>query len=224
MAIVMARPALAPIIEPDPIAIELVALPKPAPPGASAPAAKAPEKPVKPDKPAARLVTRPAPVKTKVAPVAAAPVKAQIPTPAPAIELTEAQLAGATTAGADSGSGTGAGQGGGADCNMIRRLQRALRKDAMVQAAVARAHQQGGTSGKAMLVWNGDWVRNPAEDGNGLAGVREAIMVEVAFAPEACRRDPVNGLVLISLNDAPGSPRLVLGQGRWKWSDLLFAR
>ena len=62
------------------------------------------------------------------------------------------------------------------------------------------------------------------EDGKGLAAVREAIIWEVAFAPAACRTQPVHGLVLISLNDAPGAPRLVVGSDRWRWSDLTSVR
>jgi hypothetical protein len=34
----------------------------------------------------------------------------------------------------------------------------------------------------------------------------------------------MRGLVLLSLNDAPGAPRLVLGAGAWRWSDLTLAR
>ena len=49
-------------------------------------------------------------------------------------------------------------------------------------------------------------------------------MIEVAFAPEACRAEPVHGLVLISLNDGPGAARVALGSRAWRWSDLLFAR
>ena len=75
-----------------------------------------------------------------------------------------------------------------------------------------------------MFVWNGGWVRNGEQEGHGLAAVREAIMWEVGFAPEACRREPVRGLVLISMNDQPGSARLVVGSGQWRWSDLLFTR
>ena len=55
-------------------------------------------------------------------------------------------------------------------------------------------------------------------------GVRQAIVMEVAFAPEACRAEPMSGLVLIAMNDAPGAARLVLGAGQWRWSDLLAAR
>ena len=87
----------------------------------------------------------------------------------------------------------------------------------MVQAAVAEAHAPG----KAMFVWNGDWIRSQGQDGNGLAAVREAIMWEIAFAPEACRAQPVHGLVLLSLNDGPGAGRLVMGEGDWRWSDML---
>ena len=105
---------------------------------------------------------------------------------------------------------------------MIRRLQAALRKDALVQAAVADARAAG--SGKALLVWNGDWIRSNGQDGAGLAAVREAIMWEVGFAPEACRAEPVHGLVLISLTDGPGAARLVVGAGDWRWSDLLRPR
>jgi len=46
----------------------------------------------------------------------------------------------------------------------------------------------------------------------------------VAFAPEACRAEPVRGLVLLSLADGPGSTRIVMGSSTWRWSDLLHAR
>ena len=104
---------------------------------------------------------------------------------------------------------------------MVRRLQAALRRDARVQAAAAEVRRSGP---RAVLVWNGDWIQSAGEAGKGLAGVRQAISLEVAFAPEACRAQPVHGLVLITLNDAPGSARLVLGGGVWRWSDLLQLR
>jgi hypothetical protein len=46
-------------------------------------------------------------------------------------------------------------------------------------------------------------------------------MLEVAFAPRACRTQPVRGLVLLSTADAPGAGRVVLGAGAWRWNDLL---
>jgi hypothetical protein len=46
-------------------------------------------------------------------------------------------------------------------------------------------------------------------------------MWEVAFAPPACRAEPVRGLVLIAVNPAPGSVRLAIGSAEWRWSDLL---
>jgi hypothetical protein len=104
---------------------------------------------------------------------------------------------------------------------MVRRLQAALRKDPQVRAAVIQAHQ--GSAGKAVMTWDGDWIRSGSEEGKGLASVRQAIIMEVGFAPEACRADPVRGLVVLSLGDGPGSPRLVLGTGAWRWSQLLFA-
>jgi hypothetical protein len=121
--------------------------------------------------------------------------------------LSDSQLAGAATAG-------GGGAPGG-DCDMAARVQSALRKDPLVRAAVA------GSAGKATLVWDGDWVRSHGEDGKGLAAVREAIIWEVAFAPEACRTEPVRGLVLLSMNEAAGSARLAVGAAEWRWSDLL---
>jgi hypothetical protein len=128
--------------------------------------------------------------------------------------LTEAQISGATVAGSDVGSG-GEGSGGGSRCDMAARLQAALRKDPLVRTAV------GGVAGKATLLWNGDWVRSSGEDGKGLAALREAIMWEVAFAPAACRTQPVHGLVVLSLNGLAGPTRLALGSGNWRWSDLL---
>ena len=126
-----------------------------------------------------------------------------------ASEVSESELASAATAGS----------GGGRDCDMTQWLQSALRKDARVQAAMA-----GLDRGKAVRVWNGDWVRHGDQEGAGLAAVREAIMWEVGFAPLACRNAPVRGLVAISLNDGPAPARLVMGQGEWRWSDLLFSR
>jgi hypothetical protein len=123
--------------------------------------------------------------------------------------LSDAQLAGAASA--DSGPPGGT-------CDMARRLQNALRKDPLVQAEVA------GSSGKAIMVWNGDWVRSNGEDGKGLAAVREAILWEVGFAPAACRAQSVHGLVLLSLGPSSGSVRLAVGQDEWRWSDLLGPR
>jgi hypothetical protein len=148
---------------------------------------------------------------------------AETPEPAPPEpQVSAAELASALTAEGDGesgegGSGGGSGRGG---CGMVRRLQAALRSDARVRAAAAEAHRE---TGRPILVWNGDWVRRGAQDGKGLAGVRQAIAVEVAFAPKACRDQPMRGLVLLSLADAPGAPRIVLGEGgAWRWSDLLF--
>jgi hypothetical protein len=126
--------------------------------------------------------------------------------PQSGVELSAADLAGATSA--DSG-------GGGGSCDLARQLQGALRKDPLVQAAVA------GAGGKAIMVWNGDWVRNGGEDGKGLAAVREAITWEIAFAPEACKSRPLHGLILLSMNTTPGAARLAVGAGEWRWSDLV---
>ena len=138
----------------------------------------------------------------------------------PAPVLSEAQIAAAATAesggGGEGGSGAGGG-GSGGPCNMVRFLQDKLRKDSRVRSAVAAS----GLGAKAMMVWNGDWVRSTGEDGKGLAALREAILWEVGFAPQACRAKPVHGLVMISLNDGPGSARIVVGAGDWRWSDLL---
>lgn len=119
--------------------------------------------------------------------------------------LSESQLAGAAAAG----------KGGGGACDMARAIQQALRRDPMVRMAVEDAHRLG----KAMMLWNGDWVRTGDQDGKGLSAVREAIMWEIAFAPQACRNTRVHGLVLLSLAD--GSTRFALGSGDWRWSDLL---
>ncbi len=124
----------------------------------------------------------------------------------PGVELTAAQLAGAASA-------DGGGPGG--VCDMARRLQAALRHDPLVQAAVAPS------AGKAIMVWNGDWVRSAGEDGKGLAALREAMAWEIAFAPRPCRSQPVRGLVLLSLNPARGAVRLAIGADHWRWSDLL---
>jgi hypothetical protein len=197
--------------EPPPIAVELVAAGPPTP-QAQAPPSPAPPAPARPPP---RALARRSPPRPDARPVPAGEGKGADE----GAELSDAQLAGAATAGAG---------GQGRACDMVRRLQTALRKDQRIQAAVAEARRgPTGTeapSGKALFVWNGDWIRSHGQDGAGLAAVREAIMWEVAFAPEACRAEPVHGLVLISLDDGPGSARLVVGAGAWRWSDLLHPR
>lgn len=124
--------------------------------------------------------------------------------------LSDSALAGAATVG----------QGGdpGGACDMGRMVQQALRRDPLVHTAVEDANRVG----KAIMVWNGDWVRTGGQDGKGLSAVREAILWEVGFAPEACRNTQVHGLVLLSLAD--GSTRFALGSNAWRWSDLLGVR
>ena len=124
--------------------------------------------------------------------------------------LSDAQLAGAASVGEG-------GDSGGA-CDMGQLVQRALRRDPLVRSAVLNANRLG----KSIMLWNGDWVRTGGEDGKGLSAVREAILWEVGFAPEACRSKPVHGMVLLSLAD--GSTRFAVGTGAWRWTDLLGVR
>ena len=123
--------------------------------------------------------------------------------------LSDSQLAGAATVGEGGGGGT---------CDMARFVQQALRRDPLVRSAVEDGHRLG----RAIMLWNGDWVRSGGQDGKGMSAVREAVMWEVAFAPAACRNRPVHGLVLLSL--AVGSTRFAIGSGDWRWSDLLGVR
>ena len=97
-------------------------------------------------------------------------------------------------------------------------MQQALRRDPLVHTAVSDANRVG----KAIMVWNGDWVRSGGQDGKGLSAVREAIQWEVAFSPEACRNARMHGTLLLSLAD--GSTRFAIGSGEWRWADLLGLR
>ncbi len=239
--------------EPEPRAIEVSLIPPPPrpepPPPPEPPPAEAPDGPAQDDAAPAAAATPPAPA-PKIAPPAPPPRQARpaprppeippLPVPpqpkAPTYALlTASQTAGAITVGAGPGggaggtgaSGTGAGDGaggGGSSCSMVARLQTALRKDANIRATVAQASAASGARGRALHLWDGQWVQSPGQAGRGLAGVRQAIAVEVAFAPEACRRDAVSGHVVLSLADGPGAPRIALGAGQWRWSDLLEAR
>jgi hypothetical protein len=175
-------------------------------------------------------------------PAVAAPAKQPSPEPAPeAADMAEraaedangvsaAELAGAARAGQGMGQGSGQGLGGAVGsgagrCDMLERLEARLRRDDRVREAARRAVAgEGQGPGRAIRVWNGDWVRHPGEAGGGLAAVREAIIWEVGFAPPDCRGQAVRGLVQVALGDGPGDPRLVLGAGTWRWSDLLGIR
>lgn len=202
-----------PEVEPDVVPIVLAPEPfvkPPEPPPAPEPQPKPEPAPKRAEpKPVASLkVHKPKPAPREVAALPVAPGKST----APGDELGEAEVAGAATA--EGGAG-----GGGAGCNMARWLQTKLRTDPKVQSAMAAAYR-----GKPLLVWNGAWIQREGEEGEGLAAVREAIMWEVAFAPEPCRHEPVRGFVLLKLAEGPSPPRVVLGHGSWRWSDLLFAR
>jgi hypothetical protein len=193
----------------EPMTVQLVADARPPAPEVAAPPAAAPPSPAQAPAPRRNLARR-THARPDVDPLPAGEGDTD-----GTAELSDAQLASASAA----GSGAS-----GRPCDMAQRLQAALRKDALVQAAVAGAGRAPGSAGKALLVWNGDWVRSRGQEGNGLAAVREAIMWEIAFAPEACRAEPVHGLVLFSLNDRPGAGRVVVGSGAWRWSDLLRPR
>lgn len=185
------------------------------------PAAAGPKTPTPPTPPRTTVTVR----QPRTPPPPDTPTIAARPgPPEPDVVLGEAALAGATTAGFGSGSGgDGAGGGGGGSCDMVRRLQDALRKDPEVRTAVSSAHRPLG-GGKAILIWDGEWMRSPGQEGKGLAGVRQAIAMEVAFAPDACKARPMRGLVVISFADSPGAPKLALGGGDWRWTELLSAR
>jgi hypothetical protein len=199
---------------PSPIVVTLVELPKPelpAPPGPSAPPGPLNAPKVKAGGSQNAVQLSP--------PHPAAPALAVDTTPAPDTSdlLSDSQLAGLTSAddeGASTEDGGGSG-GGGGGCDTARIVQQALQRDPLVRTAVENAHRLG----KAVMLWNGDWVRSGEQDGKGLSAVREAIIWELAFAPEACRNNRVHGLVLLSLAD--GSTRFAIGSGDWRWSDLL---
>jgi hypothetical protein len=126
--------------------------------------------------------------------------------------LNGSQLAGATSAGEERVGGSGSG------CDTAVAVQQALRRDPLVRKAVEEANRLG----KAIMLWNGDWVQAGDQDGKGLSAVREAVMWEVAFAPEGCRNQRMHGLVLLSLAD--GDTRFAIGSDDWLWSDLLGVR
>jgi hypothetical protein len=189
------RPASRATPELPPLMVSVAEQPKPQPPG--------------PPKEAEVQTVQPA----APPPVAkSAPVLDIEPVPDNSDLLSESQLAGATSA------GEGGGGGGGGGCDMARLVQQALRRDRLVRAAVEDANRLG----KAVMLWNGDWVRTGGQDGKGLSAVREAIMWEVAFAPETCRNEPMHGTVLLSLAD--GTTRFAVGSGEWRWADLLGVR
>lgn len=171
---------------------------------------KAPEPPgpPEPDKPPAPEMAPPPMERPTPMPIF---VKAPSPVPVDNSDiLSEAQLSGAASAGED-----GAGGGGGGGCDTARMVQRALRNDPLVRTAVADAGRQG----KAIMMWNGDWVRSGAQEGKGLSAVRQAIMWRVAFSSESCRNETMHGTVVLSLAD--GGTRFAIGTNAWRWSDLL---
>jgi type IV secretory pathway VirB10-like protein len=200
LALILLHPNPAPQPPPPPVVVELV---QPAPQPAPTPT------PQPPAPHAASVIKKPPPKQKIVAHVLARPVPQARPEDAAPIAnaapgLTDAQLAGATSA-----DGEGSGAGGG--CNMLRRVQMELRQDQLVKDEVAHS------GARAILVWNGDWVQAQSEDGKGMKAVRQAIELAVAFSPAACRTEQVRGFVLISLNGT----RLAMGSGVWRWSDLL---
>ncbi len=191
--------------EPTPMLVTFVNVPKPEPPGPPDDAAK-----LQAGDP--QIAVQPTPPHLPV--LAPVPSIVTMSVPDTSDLLSESQLAGAT--GVDNEGGGGG--GGGGDCDTARLVQQALRRDPLVRVAVEHANRLG----KAVMLWNGDWVRSGEQDGKGLSAVREAVIWELAFAPEACRNKQVHGTVLLSLAD--GSTRFAIGSGDWRWSDLLGLR
>jgi hypothetical protein len=181
----------------EPIQVSLIDTPKLQPPGPPDVTMAQPEAAAAPPLP--HLIIR--------AQVAAAVT----PKPDNSDLLSASELAGAASVGEGGG-------GGGGTCDLAQAVQQALRRDTMVRAAVQDANRLG----KAVMLWNGDWVRSGGQDGKGLSAVREAVTWEVAFAPQACRNQRMHGLVLLSLTD--GRTRFAIGAGDWRWSDLLTVR
>lgn len=222
-------PPPARVIAPDPS-------PKPDAPAAAAQAA-APPRPAPQRRPPAVAAARPRLVVAKrppdVDPLPAAPAPPGPPLPL----LGAAQIAGALTVGAGPGGGGGVGVGGsggtggtgsgpgsgGGSCDMVRWVQDAVRDDQAVRHAVIAASEEMNAAGRAILVWNGDWLQSRNQSGKGLAGVRQAIALEVAFAPAECKTQRMTGLAVLKLEDRPGGAQLALGKGSWRWSDLLGA-
>lgn len=201
LALLAAWPEAPRPVEPETIMVSLTDMPHlaapPAPPAPVAPARAAPATPA-----SAPKIARPTP-----APPAADPPPSAKSAPA----VTGPEVSGAQLAGAGNAESGGSGQ----SCNMARRLQDVLRRDPLVQTSVA------GLGGKAVMVWNGDWVWMHGEVGKGLAAVRQAMMWEIAFAPESCRTQAMHGLIVLTSNGTDGPARLVVGSDQWRWSDLL---
>ena len=222
-----------------PIVVSLVDPPPPPPPApqpqpaeAPAPAEAAPPAPAPRVAPPARPASPPRPTRRPPPPqVKPQPIPASVAPPGPPLpQIGATALAGATRVGAGpggggGGQGTGGGGGGaGGGCDMLKRLQEALRDDVEVRAAIQTAHREMSAQGKAIQVWDGDWLQSRGQEGKGLAGVRQAISVEVAFAPEECRAQAMRGLAVLALDDRADGAKLALGRAAWRWSDLLDLR
>lgn len=220
-------PAPEPAPEPDVAASGGSPAPSPEPP-APAPVATPDPKPEPKPRP-----TPPPAIRTRAPRPAPPDVPTIVAHPGPPavtfVGVGDGALAGAATAGSGrgtgagtgtgSGVGSGAGPGSGGPCDMVQRIQDALRNDSRIRQTAAAA-QATLERNQALLMWNGDWLLSPGQEGKGLAGVRQAIAVEIAFAPPACRQQAMRGYAVISLGDAPGSPRIALGAPHWRWSDL----
>jgi hypothetical protein len=197
---------------PPPVAAEIASIPVALAPWPQMTAAPAPAPSPSPTPTVAPKAPQPKASVFRRAPPRPAPAPAPVAdAPGEAAGMSDAELAGATFAGSSGG-------GGGRPCDMAARLQAALGRDQLAEDAVA------GLSGRAIKVWDGDWIWQPGEEGKGLPAVRQALMWEIAFAPEACRREPVRGLVVLRVPEPGGSVRLALGAAAWRWTDLLTPR
>jgi hypothetical protein len=209
LLVLWAAPKPQPIYDPKPVEVQLIDLPPtpaPAPLRGPAPLPPAPAPPAPPSPKKAAAAPRKAPPRPAAAPRHLVAKASEAALAGSGAELSAAEEAGAAVA----GSGGGGGSGG--ECNMAARVQAALRRDPLAKSAVARF------AGRAIRLWDGDWVWIPGDDGRGVAAVRQAVMWEIAFAPAACKAQRMHGLVLLSANSA----RLAVGDGDWRWSDLLI--
>lgn len=144
------------------------------------------------------------------------------PVPPPPIEMpsvlpTVAQVAGAAEPSTIGGSG---------GCQLAADAGAAIRLDPAAMAELAALPPGVRTEADAVMLWNGRWLgdaSSPAPPTNPppAGELRRVVETVVAAAPAECRDAAAIGPVFMPIPETGRTTMLVIGSGKWRWSDVL---
>lgn len=109
----------------------------------------------------------------------------------------------------------------GDSCKLGAWLQEAMQENDGIAKALHQVPRQTRSVANAVMLWNGQWVEPVPAAAAGVTSLQRAILAGIQSAPPQCLRQPVNGPLLIAIQEEDEIVLLAIGSGQWRWADLL---